>query len=258
MLFSHTKGKNVPTEEAGIQLSGQNVLRSPMRFIIIGAGRVGLRTARVLRQEGHEVTLVERDAEKADRARGLTFEVVGGDGSRESVLQDAGVANADAVGALTGDLNVNFAACLIAKHHGCRTVMRIDEDYREGIYQQYADEVDEIVYPERLGAIGAKNALLGGSIQAIADVAQSLQIVLITITDGSPMKGYTLSEVALPSDSRILAFGKANNPLGIPLPDDSLEAGDRVAVLAEFSELAEVRQLLVGDESAAAAVAGGE
>jgi trk system potassium uptake protein TrkA len=229
-----------------------------MRFVIIGAGRVGLRTARVLRQEGHEVTLVERDAEKADRARGLTFEVVDGDGSRESVLQDAGVADADAVGALTGDLNVNFAACLIAKHHGCRTVMRIDEDYREEIYQQYADEVDEIVYPERLGAIGAKNALLGGSIQAIADVAQSLQIVLITITDGSPMKGYTLSEVALPSDSRILAFGKANDPLGIPLPDDSLEAGDRVAVLAEFSELAEVRQLLVGDESAAAAVAGGE
>jgi len=229
-----------------------------MRFIIIGAGRVGLRTARVLRQEGHEVTLVERDRESVDRARSLSFDVVAGDGSREEVLQEAGIAEADAVGALTGDLNVNFAACLIANHHGCRTVMRIDEDYREEIYQQYADEVDEIVYPERLGAIGAKNALLGGSIQAIADVAQSLQILLITITDQSPMKGYTLSEVALPSDSRILAFGKADEPLGIPLPDDSLEAGDRVAVLAEFSELAEVRQLLVGDESAAAALAGGE
>jgi len=229
-----------------------------MRFIIIGAGRVGLRTARVLRQEGHEVTLVERDRESVDRARSLSFDVVAGDGSREEVLQEAGIAEADAVGALTGDLNVNFAACLIANHHGCRTVIRIDEDYREEIYQQYADEVDEIVYPERLGAIGAKNALLGGSIQAIADVAQSLQILLITITDQSPMKGYTLSEVALPSDSRILAFGKADEPLGIPLPDDSLEAGDRVAVLAEFSELAEVRQLLVGDESAAAALAGGE
>ena len=229
-----------------------------MRFVIIGAGRVGLRTARVLRQEGHEVTLVERDAEKADRARSLTFDVVDGDGSREEVLQAAGVEDADAVGALTGDLNVNFAVCLIAKHYGCRTVLRIDEDYREEIYQKYADEVDEIVYPERLGAIGAKNALLGGSIQAIADVAQSLQILLITVTDGSPMKGYTLSEVALPSDARILAFGKAHNPLRIPLPDDSLEAGDRVAVLAEFSELTEVRQLLVGDESAATAVAGGE
>ena len=229
-----------------------------MRVCIIGAGRVGLRTARVLREEGHEVTLVERNRQTADRARELAFDVVDGDGSREEVLEKADINEADAVGALTGDLNVNFAACLIGKHHGCRTVLRIDEDYREEIYQQYADEVDEVVYPERLGAIGAKNAMLGGSIQAIADVAQSLQILLITITEQSPMRGYTLSEVALPSDARILAFGKQHGSLGIPLPDDSLEAGDRVAVLAEFSELAEVRQLLVGDESAAAAVVGGE
>ncbi|TQQ81089.1 TrkA family potassium uptake protein [Halonotius terrestris] len=229
-----------------------------MRFVIIGAGRVGLRTARVLRDEGHEVTLIERDAAKADTARAQEFEVIVGDGSRESVLQDAGIETADALGALTGDLNVNFSACLIASHHGCRTVMRIDEDYREEIYQKYADEVDEIVYPERLGAIGAKNALLGGSITAIADVAQSLQIVLITVSEQSPMKGYTLSEVTLPSNARILAFGKADEPLGIPLPDDSLEAGDRVAVLAEFSELSGVRQLLVGEEPSAAAVAGGE
>ena len=229
-----------------------------MRFIIIGAGRVGLRTARVLRDEGHEVTLIERDAEKAARARERSFEVIEGDGSRETVLEEAGVDGADAVGALTGDLNANFAACLIADHHGCRTVMRIDEDYREEIYQQYADEVDEIVYPERLGAIGAKNALLGGSITAIADVAQSLQILLITVTEASPMRGYTLSEVTLPLNSRILAFGKADGALGIPLSDDSLEAGDRVAVLAEFSALSDVRQLLVGDETAAATVAGGQ
>ncbi len=229
-----------------------------MRVCIIGAGRVGLRTARVLREEGHDVTLIERDRQTADRARELRFDVIDGDGSREETLEAAGVDEADAVGALTGDLNVNFAACLIGKHHGCRTVMRIDEDYREEIYQQYADQVDEVVYPERLGAIGAKNAMLGGSIQAIADVAQSLQILLITITEQSPMRGYTLTEVALPSDSRILAFGKQHESLGIPLSDDSLEAGDRVAVLAEFSALAEVRQLLVGDESAAAAVAGGE
>ena len=235
-----------------------SVLSAHMQFVILGAGRVGLRTARVLRDEGHEVTLIERDAAKADRARDHGFDVIAGDGSRERVLQDADIETADAPGALTGDLNVNFSACLIANHHGCRTVMRIDEDYREDIYQKYADEVDEIVYPERLGAIGAKNALLGGSITAIADVAQSLQIVQITVAEESPLKGYTLSEVSLPSNARILAFGKADEPLGIPLSDQSLAAGDRVAVLAEFSELADVRQLLIGEEPAATALAGGE
>lgn len=227
-----------------------------MRFVIIGSGRVGLRTARVLREEGHDVLVVERDRDTAERARADGFETVEGDGSRESVLMEAGIEDADALGALTSDLNANFAACMIAKHHGCRTVLRIDEDYREEIYQQYADEVDEVIYPERLGAIGAKNALLGGSIQAIADIAQNLQVVMFTIDEESPMRGYTIEEVALPAQARVLAFGKEGEPMSIPLADDSLAPGDRIAVLADFDVLEEVRQLLIGDE--AAAIAGGE
>ncbi|MFB6160445.1 MAG: FAD-dependent oxidoreductase, partial [Haloferacaceae archaeon] len=115
---------------------------SRMRFVIIGAGRVGLRTARVLREEGHEVVVVERDPTVAERARNAGFEVVEGDGSREEVLEEAGVDDAGAVGALTSDLTANFAACMIGNVHGCRTVLRIDEDYREEIYRKYADEVD--------------------------------------------------------------------------------------------------------------------
>jgi trk system potassium uptake protein len=218
-----------------------------MRFIIVGGGRVGLRTARVLSSEGHEVTIVERDPDMAERARNEGYEVVEGDGSRESMLTEAGIAEADAFGALTSDLNVNFAACMIANHHGCRTVMRIDEDYREEIYRKYANEVNEVIYPERLGAIGAKNALLGGSVRAIADIAQNLQVVELTVQPGSPMRGYTLSEIELPADATFLAFGKEDQPMAIPSPDESLEAGDRLAVLADFGVLDDVRQLIVGN-----------
>jgi trk system potassium uptake protein TrkA len=229
-----------------------------MRFVIIGAGRVGLRTARVLREEGHDVTLVERDERKAERARDQGFTVVDGDGAREDNLDAAGIADADALGALTGDLNVNFAACMIAKHHGARTIMRIDEDYREDIYRKYADEVDEIVYPERLGAIGAKNALLGGDIRAIADIAQNLQIVELSVTEASPIKGYTISELQLPADATVLGFGKEGHPVGIPNPDESLELGDRLVVLADFTVLGDVRQIIVGEgDSRATTVTGG-
>ena len=217
-----------------------------MRFVIIGAGRVGLRTSRVLREEGHDVLLVEYDEEKVKRAEASGYEVIHGDGSRESVLIEADLDTADAVGALTGDLNVNFAACMIAKHFGCRTIMRIDEDYREDIYRRYANEVDEIIYPERLGAIGAKNALLGGNIRAIADIAQNLQVVELTVTPNSPMHGYTISEIELPAQAIILAFGKKDGSLSIPTPDESLEPGDRLAVLADFDVLDDVRQLIVG------------
>jgi trk system potassium uptake protein TrkA len=221
-----------------------------MRFVIIGAGRVGLRTARVLEEEGHDVTIVERDPDRAERARNDGFETFEGDGSREEILEEADIETADALGALTSDLNTNFAACMIGKHRGCRTVLRIDEDYREEIYQQYADEVDEIVYPERLGAIGAKNAMLGGTIRAIADIAQNLQVVEFTVTDESPIKGYTISELALPADTTMMAFGKEGTSLSIPTPDESLEPGDRLVVLADFTKLSDVRQLVVGETAA--------
>ncbi len=228
-----------------------------MRFVIIGAGRVGLRTARVLRDEGHEVTLIEQDEAMIRRARSLEFPVVEGDGSREDVLEDAGITDADALGALTSDLNVNFTACMIANHYGCRTIMRIDEAYREGIYRKYADEVDEVIYPERLGAIGAKNALLGGTIRAIADIAPHLQVVELTVSNGAPVNGYTMGELQLPADATVLAFGKHDHPLEIPNADLSLEDGDRLVVLADFDVLNEVRQLLVGETPREAAANAG-
>ncbi|MFB6143562.1 MAG: TrkA family potassium uptake protein [Halorientalis sp.] len=228
-----------------------------MRFVIVGAGRVGLRTARVLEESGHEVVLVERDASPAERARNEEFEVVEGDGSAELALEDADVASADALGALTGDLNDNFVACMIAKHHGCRTVLRIDEDYREDIYRKYASDVDEVVYPERLGAIAAKNALLGGSSRAIADVARDLQLVELTVAEDSPMRGYTLSELELPARSELLAFGKGGESYGLPDADESIAAGDRLVVLADFAVLDDVRRIVVGDTAGRAARAGG-
>ncbi|MFB6137881.1 MAG: TrkA family potassium uptake protein [Halobacteriaceae archaeon] len=220
-----------------------------MRFVIVGVGRVGTRTARILRSEGHELELVENDPEKVERARNEGYDVVEGDGASESVLTETDLERADAVGALTGDLNVNFVACMVANHHDCRTVLRIDEDYREEIYRKYADEIDEIVYPERLGAIGAKNALLGGDVTAIADLAEGLQVVQFRVTEGTPMRGYTLSELELPARARVLAFGKRDGPLGLPMPDETLEVGDRLAVLTDFAVLDDVRQILVGEQA---------
>ncbi|WP_226007228.1 potassium channel family protein [Natrinema salinisoli] len=216
-----------------------------MRFVIVGYGRVGSRTATILDEEGHEVVIVDNDADRVERATNAGLETVRGDGSDEDVLVDAGIETADAIGAFTPDLNANFAACMVGTHHGCRTVLRIDEDYREDIYEKYAEEVDEIIYPERLGAAGAKTALLGGDFNVVADLATNLQLTVLEIQEGSPAVGKRMSELELPESARIYAHGRARESLTIPLPGTQLEVGDEVAVITETDRAAEVRSALL-------------
>ena len=222
-----------------------------MKFLIVGFGRVGMRVARILQSEGHDLVLVENDPEKVERAEAEGFTVVEGDGSVESVLEEAGVADADAIAALTGDLNTNFSACMLAKHYGLRTVLRIDEDYRQEIFEKYAEDVDEIIYPERLGAAGAKTALMGGDFNVLADLAEGLSVATVEIPAGSPVVGERVVEVVLRGDARIYAHGRHNEPMKIPLPQTAIEAGDEVALLAPHEDLPAIRAFLRGEEATA-------
>lgn len=218
-----------------------------MHIIIVGYGRVGIRTARVLGEEGHDVVVVDNDQEKVKRARDAGFQVVAGNGSVESVLDEAGIADADAVGALTGDPNVNFEICLLAKDHGCRTVMRISEEFRSDVYDEYEATVDEVIYPERLGAAGAKTALLGGDFNAIGDLTAGLQLTTVTVPEGATAVGQTVTRIEL-DGGRIYAHGGPREPLTIPLPGTKVAPGDRLALIVETERREEVRAALLGEQ----------
>ncbi len=220
---------------------GVVVLHTGMHFVIVGFGRVGMRTARVLREEDHDVTIVEIDAKRAERAREESFETVLGDCTDTDTLDAAGIAEADAIAGLTGDLNANFAACMIGTEHGCRTVLRIDADYREELYDNYASEVDEVIYPERLGAAGAKTAMLGGDFDVLADLTEHLTVTSIRIPADSPVVGDRVVTLDLPGSAQIYAHGRNDEPMSIPLPRTTIEPGDRIAITAPPEAIEEIR-----------------
>ena len=218
-----------------------------MKFLIVGFGRVGRRTAQLLDSEDHEVIVIDINPEKAQRARDLGLTTIEGDATKDDILEGLDLDEIDGVGALTTDLNVNFAVCTIANHYGCRTVLRIDDDYREEIYKKYASEVDEVIYPERLGAAGAKTALLGGNFNVVVDLAEKLQMLSVTVTDQSPAVGLRVTEVDLPTGSRIYAHGTKNEPMRIPLPTTTIGPGDRLAVIATQETISAVTEQLIGE-----------
>ncbi len=222
-----------------------------MKFVIVGFGRVGMRTARTLDSEGHEVIVVDNDREKVERATQEGFEVIEGDGSTERVLEQAGLDDTDALAGLTGDLNINFSSCVVGEAHGCRTVLRVNEDFSDELYEKYSVSVDEIIYPERLGAVGAKTALLGGDFDVIADLTESLTIASVKIPEDAPVIGDRVVEVELPGGARIYAHGRKNEAMNIPLPRTRIEAGDSIAILADTETLSDVRTMLRGESAAA-------
>lgn len=217
-----------------------------MRCVIVGYGRVGVRTAHILDKEGHEVVVIENDPSKAERAREADFAVIEGDGSSAANLEKADLDTADAVGGLTGDPDSNAAVCAIANEHGCRTVLRINEDFSEDIFREYSEGVDEIVYPERLGAAGAKTALLGGDFSVLADITEKLSAATLTVPDESPVVGERVVSLDVPDDVRVYAHGRAGASMTIPMPRTAIEAGDRLALIADPGSVQRFRDRIHG------------
>ncbi len=222
-----------------------------MKFVIVGFGRVGKRTARILQSEGHEVVIIDRDSAKVERAREEGFVVIEGDGGDEETLEQAGLDDADAVAGVTGDLNTNFSVCVVGEAHGCRTVLRVSEEVSNELYEKYADDVDEIIYPERVGAAGAKTALLGGDFNVLADLTESLSIASVIVPEGSPVVGKRVVELELPGEARIYAHGRDSEAMTIPLPQTTIKPGDSIAVMAEPDVLDSVRAQLRGEGATA-------
>jgi len=220
-----------------------------MKFVIVGYGRVGIRTVDILDSEGHEIDIVDNNPEKVERAEAAGFSAHLGEGDDEAVLQKAGVETADSLGGLTGDLSVNLGACVIGDAYGCRTVMRIDDDYHTEIYEKYAAEVDEVIYPERLGAAGAKTALLGGDFEVLGDLTARLSAVTVTVGANADVVGQRVVEVDLPEGALVYAHGRSHEPMTIPLPQTEIEPGDEIAFIAEPDLVDGIRERLGGSKA---------
>lgn len=225
------------------------MLAHNMKIVIVGYGRVGSQTARVLAEEGHEVSVVETVPDKVDRAREQRLTAVEGDGSEEDALMQAGLETADAVGGLTGDPGTNYAVCQVASRHSVRTVLRISEDVSGPRYDEFAEDVDDVIDPERLGAAGAKTALLGGDFGAIADLTEKLGITVLQVPADAPIVGSQISKIELNERGRIYAHGHSKDDLTIPLPGTRIEANDRLAVIMRTGTVENIRADLLGSDS---------
>jgi trk system potassium uptake protein TrkA len=209
---------------------------------IAGGGKTGFRTAQLLNDRGHKVTIIERDH---GRCRYINDEYVGtvieGDASRPRILQQADPDRCDVLAALTGDTATNLGICMAASEMtDVRVVMRVTDP--EAV-EEYEPLVDGIVYPEEPGARAVVNELVGGGVRSIEAVGGNLEILEVEITPGAPAAGRKLKNTSLPRGSLIIAHANGDR---VSTAETELEPGDRYLVAVEAAVNDELMNLLRG------------
>ena len=98
-----------------------------MNIIIAGCGKVGCTLAEQLNAEGHEVSVIDNDAQALQNASSR-FDVMGVEGNCTSyrVQTEAGIDDADLMIAVTKSDEMNLLCCVIAKQAAdCHTIARV-------------------------------------------------------------------------------------------------------------------------------------
>jgi len=219
-----------------------------MYIIIVGGGEIGYYLSKDLLTEGHEILVVERDADRSEFIIGdLGSVCVRGDGCEVATLTEVGTGRADMLIAVTGDDEDNLVACQIAKHkfNVPQTIARIKNPKNEAIFKKLGIDVTVssvkiiLEYIEEEVPTHPLTHLL-----TIRD--KGLEIVEVKIPPDSTTVGKPVKELTLPQESVLsLVISKQQKP-HVPTADTILQAGDQIiAVTTPESEEA-LRTVLRG------------
>jgi trk system potassium uptake protein len=216
-----------------------------MRTVIIGAGEVGLNTARMLSHEGHDVVLVDLDETLVERAtEQLDALVVHGNGASPKLLAEAGINKSDLLIAASSSDEVNIIACLAAKSQGVpRTVARIHNPDYYDTRDPFAQEmlgIDFVIHTEQMAAEEIKDALLvPGAVNVDTFADDAIEVAEVVLNEGSPAVGCSLSEVRLPPESLVVGVVRRGEAL-VPRGNTVLEGRDHVLLISGRQRISEV------------------
>lgn len=204
-----------------------------MRVIIAGAGSVGRSIAHELLAAGHEVTLVDKQPSAMRVASVAEADWLLADACELSSLSQARTDECDVVVAATGDDKVNLVVSFLSKtEFGVpRTVARVNNPKNEWMFDE-AWGVDVAVSTPRIMTAMVEEAVSIGDLVKIFTFHQSgAEILEVTLPTESPLVGVRAGQVVWPRDTVLAAIVRGARPIA-PSPDDTLETGDELLIVA--------------------------
>jgi trk system potassium uptake protein TrkA len=215
------------------------------RAMIVGGGRIGLRLALRLEQDGIHTKIVERNptrcrllAERLNKAL-----VLHGDGSDQALLTEENVQDADLVVTLTNDEETNILSSLLARRLGARkTITKINKFSYLPLMS--AIGLDHVVSP-RLSAINSilQHIRRGKILAAFSIKGEQAEVMEAVALETSDIVGQPLRRIDFPKGSLVTGIIRGRQVI-IPTGDSVIAPEDRIIIFARREAISKVEKIL--------------
>lgn len=220
-------------------ISRKNAVKG-LQIIIVGCGKVGRTLVEQLSKEGHDITIVDRDAEKVQTISSM-YDVMGvaGNGASYSVQMDAGIENTDLIIAVTDSDELNLLCCTVAKRVGhCSAIARVrTPDYSmEAGYLRDKLGLAMIINPEMEASREMVRILsVPTALEVNSFAHEQAEMIKIKVPEGNMLAGMKIARIGRENDvlDKILICAvERGEEVYIPSGDFQIEAGDIVSFVA--------------------------
>lgn len=210
-----------------------------LKIIIVGCGKVGANLVDQLSKEGHDITVIDKKAEKIQDITN-TYDVMGlvGNGASYSTQMEAGIEETDLIIAVTDSDELNLLCCTVAKRVGkCAAIARVrTPDYSEETgYLREKLGLALIINPELEAAREVARILyLPTALEVNSFAHGQAELVKFKVPEGNLLNGLSLAYLGknITNDILICAVER-NGEVYMPNGDFVLHSGDVVSFVSE-------------------------
>ena len=207
-----------------------------MKIVVVGAGKVGYSLAQRLAQDQHDVYVIEKNGDRIKNLENnLDVNLVQGNGSSISLLQEIGIEDMGMLIAVTDSDEVNMLACMLGKAAGIpKTIARVrDTEYENGTNAVIRDRlgIDLFINPEMVTAQEIYKVLKTPAALDVEDFASgAVRLVEFKIRNNLHVTGIPLRKLELPPNVLIVGIMRGSDMI-IPHGKSTLEYLDNVFFL---------------------------
>lgn len=208
-----------------------------MKIIVVGCGKVGLALVEQLTSERHEITVVDKNAERLKTVlSNLDVMSYVGDGTSYTTLKNAGIEGADLMVAVMNSDEMNLLCCVIAQKVGhCRTIARV----RNPIYNSEVEFLKKelgiaMIFNPEMTAAEEISRIFNFPYASKIDVFSNRKVELVhfKIKLGSKMNNLKVADIRAEHHCQVLVCTvRRGDKVMIPGGDFVLEEDDMVGLM---------------------------